>query len=125
MNNVLNGRLPDATRWILESRLVYLKKKASTTPRPVRIGEVLRRIIGKRLKIDLNADVSKTFLEKRQFGVGVPGGVDVLVAFRMIVEARLRRSGRPFVILDLDLQNFSLTLNGRQFVRIVRNCSRN
>ena len=90
----------------MESRLVYLKKKASITPRPVRIGETLRRIIGKRLNIDLNADVSNTFFEKRQFGVGVPGGGDVLVAFRMVVEARLRRSGRPFVIFDLDLQIF-------------------
>ena len=58
------------------------------------------------MKIDLNANVNKTLLEKRQFGVGVPGGVDVLVAFRMIAEDRLRRSGRPFVIVDLDLQNF-------------------
>ena len=46
----------------------------------MRIGEVLHRIIGKRLKIDLNVGVNKTFLENRKFGVGVPRGVDVLVA---------------------------------------------
>ena len=106
VNTAIRGDLPDVARWILDSRLVYLKKKASTTPRPVRIGEVFRRIIGKRLKNDLSSEVSKTFLEHRQFGVGVPGGVDALVAFQMTAESSLRRSGRAFAILDLDLENF-------------------
>ena len=42
-----NGTLPDAARWILDSRLVYLQKKNSLVPRPIRIGELLRRVIGK------------------------------------------------------------------------------
>ena len=62
--------------------------------------------MGKRLKIDLQIDANKVFLEHRQFGAGIPGGVDILVAFRMVMETSLRRSGRGFVVLDLDLENF-------------------
>ena len=121
VNMAMRGDLPDVARWILDSRLVYLKKKASNTPRPVRIGEVFRRIIGKRLKNDLSSDVSKTFLEHRQFGVGVPGGVDILVAFRMTIESSLRRSGRAFAILDLDLENFFPNV---EWSAIRENCAR-
>ena len=97
------------------------KKKGSSTPRPIRVGEVLRRIVGKRLKVDLQADVTKTFLKHRQFGVGVPGGVDILVAFRMVAESSLRSSGKAFVILDFDLENFFPNVG---WTAIRSNCSR-
>ena len=42
------GRLDDNSRWMLDSRLVFLKKKAGPAPRPVRVGEVWRRIVAKR-----------------------------------------------------------------------------
>ena len=62
--------------------------------------------MGKRLKIDLQTDANKICLGHRQFGAGIPGGVDILVVFRMVKETSLRRSGRGFVVLDLDLENF-------------------
>ena len=63
INTATRGDLPEAARWILESRLVYLKKKASLTPRPVRIREVLRRMVGKRLKLDSQSEATKVFLK--------------------------------------------------------------
>ena len=86
----INGTLPDAAKWILESRLVYLQKKNSSVPRPIRIGELLRRVIGKQLKTDIQSSVTKTFLESRQFGAGVPGSADVLRAFRLLIENEFR-----------------------------------
>ena len=34
------GTLPDTCRWILDSRLVFLRKKKDNAPRPVRVGEL-------------------------------------------------------------------------------------
>ena len=39
------GKLCEAARWILDSRLVFLAKKSGAAPRPIRIGEVWRRVI--------------------------------------------------------------------------------
>ena len=46
------GRLPDSARWILRTRLVFLEKPGSSTPRPIRIGEFLRSSMTKRLVRD-------------------------------------------------------------------------
>ena len=46
------GNLPENCRWILDSRLVFLKKKKGPAPRPVRVGEVWRRIIAKKIVFD-------------------------------------------------------------------------
>ena len=43
------GDLPDAARWVLSSRLVFLRKKTGRAPRPIRVGELWRRVIAKRL----------------------------------------------------------------------------
>ena len=46
------GELPDEARWILDSRVVFLKKPGTDTPRPIRIGEVWRRLVAKTLIAD-------------------------------------------------------------------------
>eukprot|EP00973_Karenia_brevis_P086824 12041250-Karenia_brevis.AAC.1 len=46
------GTLPHCARWILDSRLTFLRKKSGPKPRPIRIGEVWRRIIAKGLVHD-------------------------------------------------------------------------
>ena len=38
----ISGHLCTEARWILNSRLVFLKKKKSCTPRPIRVGELWR-----------------------------------------------------------------------------------
>ena len=38
----IGGELPDASRWLLNSRVVFLEKKNSTVPRPIRVGELWR-----------------------------------------------------------------------------------
>jgi len=115
----VNGSLPDAARWILDSRLVYLQKKKSLVPRPIRIGELLRRVLGKRLKTDIQSTVAKTFLEARQFGAGVPGGADILIAFRLLIESEFRVLDMPLAIIDVDLENFSARWSGRLYVVLV------
>jgi hypothetical protein len=65
----------------LDSRLVFLRKK-SGKPRPIRIGKMRRRFIGKKLAHDSALVMRPVFLRGRQFGVGVPGGCEALIHFR-------------------------------------------
>ena len=81
-----NGELADCVRWLLDSRLVFLKKKSGLAPRPVRIGECWRRVIGKKLVHETRSEAQALFLGLRQFGIAIPGGTDVLVHFRGVLE---------------------------------------
>ena len=46
------------------------------------------------------------FLKAKQYGVGIPGGCEGLIHFRLALEESLKRdAGTPLVILDLDLKN--------------------
>ena len=68
------GHLPAEARFILDSRLVYLRKKHGKVPRPIRVGEFWRRVIAKRLVYDNQTDVASVCKKARQYGVGLPGG---------------------------------------------------
>jgi len=102
----LEGRLPSTARWILGSQLTFIDKKGSSVPRPIRAGEYLRKIIGKSLLQRYNPLIKKLMLEFGQFGVSVPGGIDVLIHSRSTVED-LACKGLidPLVVVDADLIN--------------------
>ena len=100
-----SGELPESLRWLTRSRLIFLRKKNSAKPRPIRVGEVLRRCAAKRLAHDHRAELRRFFLKHGQYGVSIPGGADALVQFRMEMEAHLRELDVPMVALDLDLVN--------------------
>ena len=101
----VEGQLAPHCRWILDSRLVFLRKK-SGKPRPIRIGEMWRRFIGKKLAHDSALAMRPVFLRGRQFGVGVPGGCEALIHFRLNLEESLKiDAGAALVILDLDIRN--------------------
>ena len=83
------GRLPAEARWILDSSLVYLKKKHGNKPRPVRIGEVLRRLAAKRHCARAAPAVRRALLAARQVGVAVPGACEGLVHSQRALEELL------------------------------------
>ena len=80
------GGLPDNASFLLDSRLVFLRKKRGLKPRPIRVGELWRRVVAKRLMHEHHVDITSMCKAARQFGVGYPGGVDVLVHFRIVLE---------------------------------------
>eukprot|EP00973_Karenia_brevis_P012160 1650100-Karenia_brevis.AAC.1 len=84
-----NGGLPTSARWILDSRLVFLRKKSGDTPRPVRVGELWRRVIAKKIAHDTRTEVRSLMLKARQFGIAIPGGADILIHLRSIFEESL------------------------------------
>jgi len=105
------GSLPATARWILDSRVIFIPKKGSPVPRPVRIGEVWRRIIAKRL-CHLHRTKARTVLVHRnQYGVAVPGATEGLILARAVIEMVLAGDpGGDWALLDLDLANFFPTL---------------
>ena len=100
------GQLPEATRWILQSRVVFLRKPGTATPRPIRVGEFRRRVIAKRLVHDSRLRLQRLFAQHRQCGVAMPGGADTLVHLRRCMEQAAGRGELPAAaVLDLDLRN--------------------
>ena len=99
------GYLTIDTRWILDSRLVFLKKKNSNTPRPVRVGELLRRVVAKRMVESNRTNIKEECFKARQFGVAVPGGADALIHFRGELAKKLKQSGIAIAAIDVDFQN--------------------
>ena len=99
------GTLPANASWILDSRLVFLAKPGSSTPRPIRVGEVWRRLVAKRLLHDQRDRIRQVCLESRQCGVAMPNGTDALVHLRRCLEKVATASSDCFVVLDLDLRN--------------------
>lgn len=68
-----------SARLLLHSRLIPLRKKlGSDSVRPVAIGEVLLRLLGK-LCVRRLAPKCTEFFDKIQFGVGIRGGVEIVL----------------------------------------------
>jgi hypothetical protein len=106
------GALCEDARWILESRLVFLRKKRGPAPRPIRIGELWRRVVAKRLLHTHRDAVQAACRAARQFGVGEPGGADALVHWRVLLEELLAggaghgaEPGDALAVIDVDLAN--------------------
>ena len=101
------GDLPNSWRWVLKTRLVFLKKKTGAVPRPVRIGEVWRRVLAKHALSKHLPRVREIMLAAHQFGVAVPGGAEILVHARNVAEEVIRRDAAQGVwaFVDVDLVN--------------------
>ncbi len=83
----VRGDLPHASCWwITDSSLTFAKKPGSgplDAPRPLRVGETLRRFVAKRIAAAERAKIQRVFVRRRQFGVACPGGAEVLIHYRM------------------------------------------
>ena len=77
-----NGTLGSSGRWLLRTRLVWLKKKTGTAPRPVKIGEVLRTSFAKRLARKGEAALRPKLAGMHQWGLAMPGGAEAMVHWR-------------------------------------------
>ena len=99
------GALPSSAHWICDSRLVFLRKPGTDTPRPIRVGELWRRVTAKRFADDVRRDAQKLLASHHQCGVALPGGAEALIHLRRNLEEAAADSPEAVVILDLDLRN--------------------
>eukprot|EP00959_Pyramimonas_sp_CCMP1952_P386193 8093952-Pyramimonas_sp.AAC.1 len=106
-----DGRLGTEARWLTRTRLVFLKKKGSDKPRPVRVGEFLRAAMAKKVQKRAAPKLRAAFAASRQWGVEMPGGCEALVHWRSLVEAEAVAGHIPPVVaFDLDLANMFGTI---------------
>ena len=98
---------------MMNSRLVYIAKKTGSVPRPIRVGEIWRRLISKHLLHRHEAKVRRVMVEATQFGVSMPGGAEALVHTCETIEAAIRSDPSCGVwgIVDVDFQNAFPTLH--------------
>ena len=101
------GQLPESLDWLLRTRVVYIDKKGSPKPRPLRVGELLRRVVAKRALWMNRPRVVQRMLKSRQFGVALPGGGECLIHWRATVVEEIRSDPAHGVwaLIDLDWQN--------------------
>lgn len=106
-----SGNLGTSARWLLRTRLVWIKKKLGPAPRPVQIGEVLRTSYAKHIVRAHESSLRPKLLSMRQWGLAMPGGAEAMVHWRSTMED-LAMSGHiaPLVALDLDLKNMFGTI---------------
>ena len=92
---------------MLGSRLVFIAKKKGPKPRPIRVGEVWRRVIAKHALHKHIGVVRQRMLAAHQYGVAIPGGADILIHTRRALEESLRLDPATGVwaLLDVDFVN--------------------
>ena len=101
------GRLAAEARWILDSKLVWLKKKGKAAPRPIRIGETYRRAIGKWNVDRAKQGIVRALVADGQLGVGVPCAVEGLVHSYRLLEGALKSGEHgEWLALDIDMVNY-------------------
>jgi hypothetical protein len=113
----LAGRLPQVARWILGSSVVFLDKKGTDTPRPIRVCEWLRKIVGKKgLRLHQN-EIAKLMIRYGQFGNAMPGGGEALFHARDCIE-ELAATGAmgSIAVVDVDLVNCFPSLEWKAIV---------
>lgn len=96
VERAVEGKLPASCRWMLSSSLTFIEKPGGCpgdAPRPIRVGEVLRRWVAKWLMASQRDVLATVFLRLRQFGIAVPGGAEALVHHRALRAARSAAGG--------------------------------
>ncbi|CAJ1343891.1 unnamed protein product [Effrenium voratum] len=72
------GSAPPAVRQLLSGASLVALPKQGGGHRPIAVGEVLRRVVGKCLAAEVR-DQARQHLEPRQVGVGTPAGAEAVV----------------------------------------------
>jgi len=92
----VKGSLPaGACWWITDSSLTFARKPgaaADDPPRPLRVGETLRRYVAKRIAAAERTHMQRIFARRRQFGVACPGGAEILIHYRMLARGHVAAS---------------------------------
>jgi hypothetical protein len=83
----VRGRLPASCWWITDTAVTMVRKKGAlpdAAPRPIRVGETLKRFVAKRIATAERAGLQRLFARRRQYGVACPGGVEILLHHRLV-----------------------------------------
>lgn len=83
----VRGELPESCWWITDTAVTLVRKPGAlpgAAPRPLRVGETLKRFVAKRIATAERGAMQKVFARRRQFGVACPGGAEILLHHRLV-----------------------------------------
>ena len=116
-----NGRAPgDVAQWMAGAPVFPLKKKGGGGIRPIAVGEVLRRLVGRLLvnKPEIKEKTAELFEKVGQLGVGVKGGAEIAVQLMRTWLEKKNRKG--WGVLKIDFENAYNSLDRSAIEQVLR-----
>ncbi len=119
VNLVLSGMIFEGARpFFFGARLIGINKKSGGI-RPIAIGGILRRLVGK-VVTHLTEREAAQFCGHRQLGIGTKGGCEILASsFGKFL--RYVNSNEDICLLKIDFQNAFNMCNRQQFLDFINN----
>jgi hypothetical protein len=102
----VRGELPESCWWLTDTAVTLVRKPGATpdaAPRPLRVGETLKRFVAKRIAAAERGAMQKLFARRRQYGVACPGGTEILLHHRLV--SCRGEDDRSVGEWDLDIRN--------------------
>ena len=102
VNHFATGRAPEFLRRFVAGGVSIALEKSATAIRPLACGDPIRRLVAKCFCVAGKEEISKAF-RGRNFGVGCPGGVEVVAHSLRDTLSKYKNSG--FGLLKIDFRN--------------------
>ena len=116
VNDFAAGRAPAFLKRFVGGGVSIALEKSATAVRPLACGDPLRRLVGKCFCVGGKEEISKSFKGKN-YGVGCPGGVEVVAHSLRDVLQKHRKS--KFGLLKIDFRNAFNEIKRSHFVKAV------
>jgi hypothetical protein len=114
VNLLSSGRAPEFLRPFLAGGVSIALRKGATGVRPLCCGDPLRRLVSKCYCLGASEEIS-TFFKGRNYGVGCPGGVEVVAhSLRDVLD---KHAGSELALLKIDFSNAFNRVDRQTFMR--------
>jgi hypothetical protein len=114
VNMLADGRGPEFLRPFLAGGVSIALSKGNNAVRPLCSGDPLRRLVGKCFCMAGKTDISKAF-KGRNYGVGCPGGVEVVA--HSLRDTLAAHAGSDLALLKIDFKNAFNLVDREAFMR--------
>ena len=114
VNVLADGRAPAFLKRFLAGGVSIALEKSGTSVRPLCCGDPIRRLVGKCFCIAGKDDITEAF-RSRNYGVGCPGGVEVVA--HSLRDVLARHSGSKMALLKIDFRNAFNEIKRDHFVK--------
>jgi len=115
VNVLASGKAPDFLKRFLAGGVSIALEKNGTSVRPLCCGDPIRRLVGKCFCIAGKEDITKAF-KKRNYGVGCPGGVEVVA--HSLREVLTKHKDSKMALLKIDFRNAFNEVKREHFVKV-------
>jgi hypothetical protein len=114
VDHLAAGKAPDFLRRFVAGGVAIALEKNQTSVRPLACGDPLRRLVAKCFCIGGKPEISRAF-DGRNYGVGCPGGVEVVA--HSLRDTLRRHAKSKYGLLKIDFRNAFNEVSREHFVR--------